>query len=76
MNVFFFGTSNTGSVYASEIVPMDFCSELIRLLLLRKTPHFSKGVREAELFLGIPIEKSLTNVPDAIKDSTNESIIC
>lgn len=58
VKVFFFGTSNTGTVDSSEIVPMEQCSEIIRLLLLRKTIDFAKGVREAELSLGIPVEKS------------------
>lgn len=71
-NVFFFGTSNTGGVNISEIVPMEMCSELIRLLLLRKISNFSKGVREAELCLAIPIEMSLTKMPDEIEHSSNQ----
>lgn len=70
VNVFFFETSNTGTVDSSEIVPMEHCSEIIRLLLLRKiyvSSDFSKGVREAELCLGIPAEKSATKATEEIE---------
>lgn len=67
VSVFFFGTSNTGTVDLSEIVPMDHCSNIIRLLLLRKTSYFLKGVLEAELCLGIPAEKSSTKTSEEIE---------
>lgn len=68
-NVFFYGTSNTGGVDVANIVPMEYCAEVIRLLLIRKTADFAKGVREAEIQQGIPDEKSvLRNVIDEIEN--------
>lgn len=58
--VFFFGSNNIGSVDISEIVPFEFCREVIRLLLRRKVGPFHRSVLEIERILGIPSELSLT----------------
>lgn len=60
-NVFFFGTHNSGSVDINEITLFQSSNEVIRLLLLRNLEFFAKGVREAEIELGIPHELSITN---------------
>lgn len=59
-NVIFFGEQNSGGICTSEIVPMKNCDEIIRLLLLRRVPLLIKGIREAEICLDIPEERSLT----------------
>lgn len=66
--VFFYGTSNTGGVDVANIVPMEHCAEVIRLLLIRRTAAFAKGVREAEIYLGIPDEISVLNVINEIEN--------
>lgn len=59
VHVHFFGTNNEGTVDASEIVTFDLCSEVVRLLLLRKIGMFHKSIREIESILEVPPELSL-----------------
>lgn len=66
--VFFFGSSNCGTVDAIEIVPFEECSDIIRLLLLRKIGEFHRGIVEIERVLGVPPELSLTNELFSIKN--------
>lgn len=68
--VYFFGSHNKGSVKTAEIVPLHEAREVIRLLLLRPNySQFSKGIREAEISLGIPQELSITNQQNALLNS-------
>lgn len=59
MNVYFYGTNNTGIVDAVEVVKFEQCHDVIKLLLLRKISEFHKAVREIESILGIRPELSL-----------------
>lgn len=67
-HVFFFGSNNSGSVDVSEIVPFELCSEMIRLLMLRKVGLFHRGVLEIERFLNIPTALSFTKELFPIKN--------
>lgn len=66
-SVYFFGTHNTGSVDVTEIVPIEFCHEVIRLLLLRKMGEFYKAVAETEVLLKVPDNLSLLKEVEALK---------
>lgn len=66
VQILFFGTNNNGSDDVGETVSLELCHEVIRLLLLRPLPSFSKGIREAEVFLGIPDDQSITNQPEQL----------
>lgn len=59
-HVFFFGSNNSGSVDVSDVVPFELCSEVIRLLMLRKVGLFHRAVLEIERILNIPTAVSFT----------------
>lgn len=67
--VFFFGSSNTGQVNISEIVPFNQSTDVIRLLLLRKVGDFHKGVAEIESIMEIPPHLSLLRQLNAIENA-------
>lgn len=66
-SVHFFGTNNSGSVDAIEIIPFEQCHDVIKLLLLRKMGSFHKGVFEIETILGVPPEMSLLKEIGSLK---------
>lgn len=66
VQIYFFGTNNIGSVDAKEIVAFDKCERVIRLLLLRMTGPFHKGILEIEVLLGISSEHSLLKERNAL----------
>lgn len=68
-NVFFFGESNTGQVNVSEITPFTECTDVIRLLLLRKLSTFHKAIAELESTLQIPPHLSLLKDINAIENA-------
>lgn len=55
---FFYGTHNTGSVDLNQAIPFRNSFEIIRLINLRNTRDFAKGVREIEIENGVPEELS------------------
>lgn len=57
--VYFFGTSNHGEVNEDEIIRFEDGLLLIKSLALKRIKDFHKAVREAEIFLCIPAEKSI-----------------
>lgn len=57
--VYFYGTNNSGGVDIMEIVHFEDAADVIRLLLLRKIPMYSRAVVEVERCCGIPEELSL-----------------
>lgn len=57
--VFFYGTDNSGSVNMDEIVQFKDTTDVVRLLLRRNMPFFSRGVKTIEHLCGIPDELSL-----------------
>lgn len=59
--VYFYGTHNSGSVEVNEIILFQDSDQVIRMLLLRHLDCFSKGIKEIEIELGIPVELSITN---------------
>lgn len=67
VHVHFYGTNNEGTVDASEVVSFDICTEVIRLLLLRKIGMFHKSIVEIEKTLDIPQELSLLKECEALQ---------
>lgn len=67
---FFFGTKNNGSCDVGETISLNLCHEVIRLMLLRPLPTFAKGIREAEISLGIPDDHSITNQPAELNEAS------
>lgn len=59
--VYFFGTNNHGTVKLEEIVDFGDTHLLVKKLSTMKIQYFSKAVREAEVFQGIPSENSILN---------------
>lgn len=66
-HIHFFGSNNNGSVESSEIVSFEHCESMIRLLLLRKTGEFHKGISEIECILNIPPHLSLLREQESLK---------
>lgn len=66
-SIHFFGTNNRGSVDVKEIVPFEYSHDAIKLLLLRKTGPFHKGVLEIETILGVPPNLSLLKEIESLK---------
>lgn len=62
-DVFFFGTSQTGTVDTNNITLFKYCHEKIRQLLQRKKnkSKFIVAVKEVEAILKIPDHLSLLN---------------
>lgn len=58
VNVYFYGTHNTGPVGSKNIVPFPLARETIRLVCLRSPGGFIKGVKELENEHQIPDELS------------------
>lgn len=67
--VCFFGEGLRGSVNVAEIVPFNRCTDVIRLLLLRKFSDFHKSIIEIERILGVPDHLSLLNEQKQIANS-------
>lgn len=65
--IYFFGTDNTGSVNVNEIVAFAQSESVIRLLLLRMTGPFHKGILEVESILGVTHEFSLLRERNALE---------
>lgn len=55
--VYFFGTHEFGKVDVNEIVGLEYCVELIKVLLKKKIEHFFKAVHEVEGILKIVIDE-------------------
>lgn len=66
--VYFYGTHNKGTVDVNEIAPFENSYRTIRLQLLRVLTCFKKGILEVELEMNIPIELSITNETNSIRD--------
>lgn len=66
--VYFYGTDNTGMVDIAETVDCTHARDVIRLLLLRKIPFYSKAVLELERASGVPDELSLLKEMPAIEN--------
>lgn len=66
--VFFYGTANTGTVNVCEIIPFSECSNVIRLLLLRKISPFHKGIAQIERYMNVAPEFSLLKELYAIEN--------
>lgn len=63
---YFFGTHNIGNVGSKNVLPLAYAPEIIRLISLRKTASFVKGIQEMEIEFGIPKELSCLREFDAI----------
>lgn len=59
VQVSFNGTNNERIVDAAEIVPFDFCEEVVRLLILRRIEMFHKSISEIGRIIAVPPELSL-----------------
>lgn len=59
--VYFFGTGQHGEVKSDEIIPFEDGLLLLKLYSLKKIKDFRRAVREAEVFLNIPSDKSILN---------------
>lgn len=59
--VYFFGTNNHGEVKLDEIVEFAEAPQLIKVLCSKKIKDYRKAVREAEIFMNVPSEKSILN---------------
>lgn len=55
---FFYGSHNTGTVDINQTIPFKNAFSIIRLINLRKTRDYAKGIREIEIQYGIPDELS------------------
>lgn len=67
VTVYFYGDHTSGSINVNEIVPFVECSEVVKLLLLRKTGPFHKAVLEIETLLEIPPELSMLKEVGALQ---------
>lgn len=59
--VYFFGTGEHGEVSVDEMINFEDGPILLKALSMKKLKHYHKGIREAEIHLGIPAERSLLN---------------
>lgn len=59
--VYFFGTNNHGEVKTADVIRFEDGPELIKVLSMKKIKDYRKAVREAELFMSVPPEKSILN---------------
>lgn len=59
--VYFFGINNHGEVKVDEIVNFQDGAELIKVLSSKKIKDYRKAVREAEVFMNVPVERSILN---------------
>lgn len=59
--VYFFGTGEHGEVKLDEIILFEDGLYLLKLYALKKIPGYRRAVREAEVFLSIPSNKSILN---------------
>lgn len=64
---YFFGTHNSGNVGSKSVLPFMNASDIIRLISLRNTPNFIKGINEIEIEFGIPRELSCLTECNAIE---------
>lgn len=64
---YFFGTHNTGSVGFKQVIPFVDAFQTVRLVCLRKRPHFVKGVEELEIEYDVPKQLSCLRELEAIQ---------
>lgn len=58
MQCYFYGAMNRGTIDVSKTIPFENAFEIIRLINLRNTKDFAKGVKELEIEQGVPAELS------------------
>lgn len=63
---FFYGSHNTGTVDINQVIPFKNAFSIIRLINLRNTRDFAKGVKEIEMQCGVPDELSALKEMNAI----------
>lgn len=64
---YFYGSHNNGPVNTSKMVPFKDGFEVIRLIAIRDPYDFVKGIKEVELEIGIPDDRSCIKEQASIK---------